>query len=209
MEIQTAIPTPEILPLNPKIAELSQKASIAEKSAVDLMEPGQKKKRGRPPGTKKSASDTPQKSSMHSFSSVDAPNATSTAANSISSARLAEPFVKLVSKAGAGYVGDKRAEMTAQEMNDIAETLGLVMDKWMPMISKDFGAEFLLVSTFSMYGVRIMAMKKVLDEEKKVQKQFEKTLIKDDPEKPLASQLAINPDLKPQTGLYVSPTIGI
>lgn len=207
MEIQSVTET--VMPLNPKIAELSQKAKIAEASSVNLMEPGQKPKRGRPPGSKTKNTNGPIATSPTQAVGAQNVNHSDSTSQSISSARIAEPFVKLVSKAGAGYVGDKRAEMTAQELNDVAESLGMVMDKWMPLISKDFGAEFLLVSSFTAYGVRIMAMKKVLDDEKKQRQEFEKQVIKDDPDKPIASQLAINPDLKPQNGFYMSPTIGI
>lgn len=193
-------------PLNPKIAELGMKAAVAEKTAVNLMDPGQKKKRGRPPGTAKKNDQTGGTTTSTSAGVVGASESGGTNAAHISSARIAEPLVKMISKAGGAYVGDKRAEMTASELNDVAESLGLVMDKWMPVISKDFGAEFLLVSAFTAYGIRIAAMKKVLDEDRKRVQDFAKPI---DPDKPMASQLAIHPELQPQGHDYRSPTIGL
>ncbi len=117
-------------------------------------------------------------------------------------------MVMMISKAAGSYCGDKRAEMTAQESDDMSKCFGLVLDKWMPTVAKDFGPELLLFMTVSTYSARVVALKKVLDEDRKRVQSFEKEL---DPEKPMASQLAIHSELKPmgKTETYISPSIGL
>ena len=192
---------------NPKISELSQKAKVAELNSVNLMEPGQKPRRGRPPGSAKkaqSSSDQAQPASDQKSREDIKPQAQ----GQISSSEIARPMVMMISKAAGSYCGDKRAEMTAQESDDMSKCFGLVLDKWMPTVAKDFGPELLLFMTVSTYSARVVALKKVLEEDRKRAQHFEKKL---DPEKPMASQLAISSELKPMVGseIYISPSIGL
>lgn len=114
----------------------------------------------------------------------------------------------MLSRAAGSYCGDSRAEMTKQESEDMSKCFGLVLDKWMPTVAKDYGPELLLFMTVSTYSARVIALKKVLDEDRKTVQKFEKTI---DPEKPMASQLAIHSELKPmvKTETYISPSIGL
>ena len=192
------------IPQNPKIAELSQKAKIAEQSSVNLMEPGQKPRRGRPPGSSKKAST--DKASPIQPSQDTTPSVSQ--APQIQSSEIARPMVMMLSRAAGSYCGDSRAEMTKQESEDMSKCFGLVLDKWMPTVAKDYGPELLLFMTVSTYSARVIALKKVLDEDRKTVQKFEKTI---DPEKPMASQLAIHSELKPmvKTETYISPSIGL
>lgn len=195
--------TLKIPELNPKLSELAEKAKATEATQVNMMEPGQKR-RGRPPGSTKktdTASAAPTATTHHSPQGPSSVN--------VSSAQIAKPLVLMISKGAGAYVGDKRAEMSVQEMSDVADCFGHVLDKWMPTVAKDFGPELLLAMTLSTYTARVIALKKVLEEDKKKLKEFEKQIDESKGSQPLASQLAINPDLKMQTGLYISPTIGV
>ena len=187
-----------------KLEELSQKAKIAEQSSVNLMEPGQKPRRGRPPGSLKKAST--DKASPIQPSQDTTPSVSQ--AHQIQSSEIARPMVMMLSRAAGSYCGDSRAEMTKQESEDMSKCFGLVLDKWMPTAAKDYGPELLLFMTVSTYSARVIALKKVLDEDRKTVQKFEKTI---DPEKPMASQLAIHSELKPmvKTETYISPSIGL
>ena len=77
-----------------------------------------------------------------------------------------------MSKAAGAYVGDKRAEMSIQELEDMSQALALVADKWMPVLSKDYGPEMLLATTLTSYGIRVVTLKKILEEEKKALQAF-------------------------------------
>ena len=189
---------------NQKISELSQKAKVAELNSVNLMEPGQKPRRGRPPGSSKKA----QSSSSDVAQPVDVKSQDVKPQAQISSSEIARPMVMMISKAAGSYCGDKRGEMTAQESDDMSKCFGLVLDKWMPTVAKDFGPELLLFMTVSTYSARVVALKKVLEEDRKRAQNFEKKL---DPEKPMASQLAIGSELKPMANseIYISPSIGL
>lgn len=182
-----------------KIAELAEKAKIAEKESVSLMEPGAKRTRGRPKGSVKSPQNMPKTDSP--ITNQAQPSGVSgSPAGQIASSRLAEPFVRLLSKGGAAYAGDSRAEMSPQELHDVADALGLVLDKWMPLLSKDYGAEVLLVTAISSYGIRVVAIKKSIDAEKKAREEFQKQAGKPvDLKKPISDQLFI------PTGMSLEP----
>lgn len=190
MEIE-AVP---VVGENSKISELAEKAKIAESQNVNLMEPGQKaKKRGRPPKSETEKKQTPQVSSA-------APSVN----HSIPTKKIVEPFALLMSKAAGAYVGDKRAEMSVKELEDVSQALALVADKWMPTISKDYGPEMLLITTITSYGVRVVTLKKILEEERKAQLAF-----KPEAGKKPSESLAFPTDLKPADQGYISQNLGL
>ena len=204
MENQLPLVKPPEADSSLKIQELSAKAKEIEKNSVNVMEPGQKARRGRPPGsTKKSMGDKPQ-SSM-GLENPKRDTGASPASNEIPTRRIVEPFVTLISKAGGAYAGDKRAEMSPKELNDVADALGLVVDKWMPVLGKDYGAEVLLATTITAYGLRVVAIKKTLE--------AEAIAIHENPvdtSRPLASQLSIPVEPQPMpAGQYVSQNLSL
>lgn len=158
MEIQA----PNLGSENQKISELAEKAKVAENQSVNLMEPGSKVKRGRGrPPKSEGLSASPQSKTQQ----VSMPD-------QIPTRKIVEPFAKLMSKAAGAYVGDKRAEMSIQELEDMSQALALVADKWMPVLSKDYGPEMLLATTLTSYGIRVVTLKKILEEEKKAHQAF-------------------------------------
>lgn len=74
---------------------------------------------------------------------------------------LCIPFARGVSSLGVNYIGDPRAGMTAGELNELATAMGLVLDKYMPDIGKNYGPELMLSFALGQYGIRLMAMKKL------------------------------------------------
>lgn len=167
---------------NPKISELVEKSRVAENQSVNLMEPGSKLKRGRgrPPKSESQAQE-PKPSPQPQLKSQEIPTR-----------KIVEPFARLMSKAAGAYVGDKRAEMSTQELEDLSQALALVADKWMPVLSKDYGPEMLLATTITSYGIRVVTLKKILEEERKAQAMF-----KPEPGKKASDSLAFPTEPKP------------
>jgi len=198
MEIQETFPIPESPDL--KLKEIAEKAKESEKQVGGgIMTPGSKQKRGpgRPPKAKPTDSKPVDKP-------ADAGAEVRPQAQGISSKRIAEPVVKLASKAAGAYVGDTRAEMTSKELDDVAESLGLVLEKWMPLLSSNYGPEVLLVTTLGAYGVRVMALKRAVEESKKVDRENL------DFSKPISEQIGIKSDLPTQApGQYISPSLSV
>lgn len=150
------------------ISKLVEKAREAETQTVNLMEPGSKIKRGRgrPPKTDTTPKDLSPK------------NPPKQAPDQIQTREIVLPLVKLTSKAAGAYVGDKRAEMNHEELEAAARALGLVADKWMPLMGQQYGPEVLLLTTLGAYGMRVVALKAVLEEEKKAINTFKPDLSK-------------------------------
>lgn len=192
-----------------KISNLVEKAKDAEKSTVGIMEPQPPKRgRGRPPGAanKKSMSGPGAENRMHDGHVIGSSSASGP--DAIPTRKIVEPFVKLISKGAGAYAGDKRAEMNHQELEDMAQALGMVCDKWMPVLSKDFGPEVLLATTFSAYGVRVYALKKVLEEERKALRNIPTP----DPSKPLAESLNFPtgaPEMMNQGSPYMAQNLNL
>lgn len=203
MENQLPLVKPPEADSKLKIEELSMKAKEIEKNSVNVMEPGQKARRGRPPGsTKKSMGAKPQ-SSMGAENPMR--DTVAAPAHEIPTRRIVEPFVTLISKAGGAYAGDKRAEMSPKELNDVADALGLVVDKWMPVLGKDYGAEVLLATTITAYGLRVVAIKKTLEAELRAMQENPV-----DTSRPLASQLSIPVEPQPMpAGQYVAQNLSL
>jgi len=150
---------------SPKISELVEKAKLAESDSTNLMEPGSKIKRGRGRPPKSESKDKPTEPKQPHLQAVPK-------ADQIATREIVLPLVKLTSKAAGAYVGDKRGEMTSEELEAAARALSLVADKWMPLLGSQYGPEVLLATTLGAYGMRVVALKKVLDEEKKAIQAF-------------------------------------
>lgn len=196
------IPQLDIAPQN--LSNLAEKAKMVEKDSPGLMNPGEKsapKKRGRPPGSTKTQNQT-----------ASVPTSVGTSPQipqgaEIPTRDIVLPFVKLTSKACGAYVGDKRAEMNVEELEAVARALGLVADKWMPVLGKDYGPELLLATTLGTYGMRVVAMKKILDMEKEAMKTAPP--MPKDSNEPLAKSLAFPSELKPMEGPYTAQNLSV
>lgn len=198
------IPQLDVQPVAPKsLSDLAEKAKLVEKDSPGLMNPGEKaapKKRGRPLGSTKTQ--TQSATVPTSVGSSDQP-----IQNQIATREIVLPFVKLTSKACGAYVGDKRAEMNHEELEAVARALGLVADKWMPVLGKDYGPEVLLATTLGAYGMRVVAMKKILDAEKEAMKTA--PAMPKDENAPLAKSLSFPSELKSMDGPYTAQNLSI
>lgn len=157
--------------------QLAANAAETEKTVNPFMQPEVKSpvKKGRPPMTdeeKKQRAENQKKSASAKkpteLNSQDpSPQAAPPPPLIIDSKKIMKPVCIFISNAGVNYVGDQRASMTPDEMDAIADGLGLVLDKYAPLIFEKYGAEAMLCIALGGYGLRITAMKKVLEIEKK------------------------------------------
>jgi hypothetical protein len=159
----------------PNINKLDQIASSAKESiGTDAMAPGQKVKgkRGRPSKEEQAKKAKMQKDSvLGPKPTFDPSTAAQVNQSVISSKEIGRPIAQFISSTAISYVEDPRAGMTPDELENLSMALGLVMDKYMPDLLNKYGPEAMLCICLGQYGIRVMAMKKYLDAEKKSQAQ--------------------------------------
>ena len=191
---------------NPSLSHLANEAKLLE-GDQKFMEPGTiKKKRGRPSKEERAQKAKLQSESAKQTTQIPSQSKSDTqtqAPLSIPSKEIAKPFCQLISKAGAAYVEDQRAQMTPEELENVANAMGMVMDKWMPFLSNQYGAELYLVVALGSWGTRLYAFKKLKAEEKKAQKQKEDLAkahnsVESEPQ-PFPEHLKVNETVVPQT----------
>lgn len=145
-----------------KLQSLAQEARMHEGDAKAFMQPEPPKaKRGRPRKRDESGMNSDPK-----IASPPPPNMPPP----IPTAKIVKPLVHVVSRLGEGYAGHPAAAMKPEELEAISESLGLVLDKWMPTIAGQFGAELMLGVALGQYGLRIMAVRKYVEDEEKKRK---------------------------------------
>lgn len=166
MEVITHKPSPDL-------TNLASEAKTLE-GDQKFMEPGTtKKKRGRPSKEERAKKVQEQAASAKTDTSKTGQDQTVSTPPPIPSKEIAKPFCQLISKAGASYVEDPRAQMTPEELENVATAMGMVMDKWMPMLSTQYGAELYLIVALGSWGSRLYAFKKLKNMEKKEREQKE------------------------------------
>lgn len=161
--IETKIENPNVTPDVSKIATLAGQAKAVESEGAGFMQPGLKKKRGRPRKTPGE-----QKAEALGLGQPAAPGLNGSGASApppIPSKKIAEPAVKLLSKLGAGVAGHPKAEMTTDELEAISEACGMVLDKWMPVVAGQYGPELFLTMALASWGTRVYAIRKVVEQE--------------------------------------------
>lgn len=156
--------------------QLSTNAKISEKSSAPFMQPEIKEtaKKGRPPLTdeeKKRRAEEQKTKAKAGKSQAAGPQVgpqpgPAPTGPSIPTSLIMKPVAQFVSTLGVGYVGDPRAGMTPDELENVATALGLVLDKYAPMLFDKYAAECMLAIALGQYSLRIIAMKKALDLEK-------------------------------------------
>lgn len=140
--------------------EIIEKAKESESiSGSNFMDPKIKKEkketRGRP---RKNADQT-----------KDAPKTENKSQNSdpkfnIPTKVLCYPVCRAVSSFGVSYTNNPQAGMTSDEIEGLASSLGLVLDKYLPDAMSKFGPELILAFNLGQYGLRLYAIKKLMQE---------------------------------------------
>lgn len=174
------------------MSEIKSSAQANEAEQAPFMTPGTKRGRGRPPGSRKRDQATTGKTDKTSgggtTQGVDPSPQAPNMPPPIPTAKIVRPLVGVLSRLGEGYVDHPKAAMTPEEMEAICESMGLVLDKWMPLVAGQFGAELMLGVALGQYSLRIMAMRKYLDAERKKQEDMDRARAKSGEGEPRTGQ---------------------
>lgn len=163
----------------PNTAKLETLAQSAKENSTGagFMDPTQnhqpKKKVGRPSNAEKAEKAKTQKArAVGSGPNPQNPQGNPQAPpeiqalSQIPSKEIAKPLVSLVSAGAVAWVQHPKAAMSPEELEGGAQALGLLLDKYMPTMVTKYGIEIMCVMVFGQYGLRVFALKKVMDLEK-------------------------------------------
>lgn len=124
-----------------------------DKELNSPMQPKPKAKKGRPPKIKAVHEDK-SSNEIKKETTINIPTKV-----------LCYPVLKVVSVGAVNFVGDKRAALSSDEAEQLASALGVVLDKYMPDAMMKWGPEIALGMGLTQYGVRLYALKKVIQDE--------------------------------------------
>lgn len=136
------------------LSELSEKAKTMEPTSL-MDTPKPKKSRGRPPKEKIEAQIPKEEPKTAPQPQIP------------TSLILRTPLDIASKTVAAAYVGDMRAAMTSDELNACSEALGMLIDKYFPNVLEKYGPEVMCIMVFGQYGIRLYALKRAIEEEKK------------------------------------------
>lgn len=160
-----------------KLSSLAHQASQVEGES-GFMKPGEKKKNkgGRPPLSAEEKARREQekhfKKQETKQSSGPGPmpgqDQTQSSAN-IPSHLIAKPFCHAISSLAVTWTDDPRATATPDELEAMAQAMGMLLDKYMPTLASQYGPEMAFVLIFGQYGLRVAGLKKLnrLEKEEK------------------------------------------
>ena len=164
-----------------KIESLEESAKQADSTSAGFMQPEvpvQKGKPGRKPDTpeqkaekarlkaeqqKRNASGVKSPGPEPSINQGPSQASQTQPQNGPSGKEIAKNFMPMISTATAQWVGDPRAQMTPDEIDACATGIGMMMDKYMPVLSDKYLAEATFLMAFGGYGLRTFSMKRQIE----------------------------------------------
>lgn len=162
----------ENLDQSKKLSSLAQDAAHVE-GASGFMKPGEKQKGknkgGRPPLSAEEKARREQERHFKKQGAQDQGPGPQTSQNqsfNIPSSMIAKPFCQGISGLAVAWADDPRASATPDEIEAMAQAMGMLLDKYMPTLASQYGAEMAFVLIFGQYGLRVMALKKLTKIEK-------------------------------------------
>ena len=169
-----------------RVKELKDQAVDASENSAGFMQPKDttKKKVGRPAGSTKKEKAEKQKKEAKENLEVSQPEKDKPVVE-IPTSVITIPIAKSISTLGEQYAGHPKARMNDEELDSLAQALGLVMDKYLPDIGNKFGPELFLGLCLSQYAIRIKQVKNSVDIERQkvvMQEQAAKTTVVVTPE---------------------------
>lgn len=135
---------------NPKIEELAHEAASLEGEGAKFMNPGEKRKRGRPHGSTKKK--TEGSSEGPKMPPPETPQGMPTK-------DMVKPYIQLLSSTMGKVLDDKRAEMSEVELEAITNSTASMCDKYLPIIAGQYAVELMWFTTVMVYGARIYVIR--------------------------------------------------
>lgn len=168
--------------MSDKLNSLAADAKLAETGGQPFMQPEvpkPKNKGGRPPWTEEQKQAARDRAANQKAKAAGGASASPGAAaggsagnqgaakeNAFPPGMISKPIAVFISNVGVNYAKDPRAQMTPAELEAIAAGFDAVMEKYFPMLFEKYPQEAMLCVALGGYGIRITAMKKVLDMER-------------------------------------------
>lgn len=184
--------------ISTKLSTLADQAKNVGSSEPIPGAKAQKKGPGRPKLTDAEKAEA-QKAKAQKAQKAESSSPQSNPLSSIPTSTIIKPFVNVISALGEEYAKHPKARMTEEELEAGAQSLGLVIDKWMPDAMNKWGPEIMCVLVFGQWGMRVVAIKKVVEADLKAQKMKEEPKIKEEEKKdtvPLYTMEEIKSDPK-------------
>lgn len=162
---KNTVENPEAKPNVDNLSKMAGEATKIENNISSANKPGAKieEKRGRGRPTKEQAAKMQKEKATKQQPGAVPPgvDAAVAAAQSIPSKEICKPIVSFIQAAAVSYVQDPKAQMRPDEFDNVATAMGLVMDKYLPVVMAQYGAEAMLILGLGQYGMRIMALKRL------------------------------------------------
>lgn len=152
-----------------KLSSLAHEASKVEGES-GFMKPGEKKKNkgGRPPLSAEEKARREQEKHFKKQETktagpdpIPGPDQSQASAAHIPSHLIAKPFCHAISSLAVTWTDDPRATATPDELEAMAQAMGMLLDKYMPTLASQYGAEMAFVLIFGQYGLRVAGLKKL------------------------------------------------
>jgi len=135
---------------NSKVEELAREAAQVEDEGAKFMNPGEKKKRGRPAGsTKKKSQDQGQATQPPPQQEIP----------EMPTKDMVKPYIQLLSSTMGKVLDDRRAEMSEVELEAITNSTAAMCDKYLPIIAGQYAIELMWFTTVMVYGARVYVIR--------------------------------------------------
>lgn len=148
-----------------KLKNMKEQVKSIEGESKGFMEPEppkEKKSRGRPKGSTENKKKEPQEQKAEASQAQEQ--------MTIPTAMITMPIAKSISVLGESYCKHSMARMTDQELESFSMALGLVMDKYLPDVGSQFGPEMVLVMVSGQYMIRLVQLKKAIQDQERAAK---------------------------------------
>lgn len=166
-----------------RIDEIKESAKEVEGTG-NPVEPGTKVKGkpGRKPGQKNKPKSEPLGASEEAKSSSEEIN--------VPTKEILKPGLMLISKSCQQWARHEKAAMTDGELETIAQLMGNLFDKYAPQAFSKYGLEITCAVVISQYGLRVVQLKRAVDEHERNQH------FKEKPPEPVSTE-NLKPEVRP------------
>lgn len=138
-----------------KLKNLAADAKSQE-TQTPFMEPGTKAKKGRP--TKEEQAKRAQEEQAKKAGPQQGATAQPPPQMNIPSKEMAKLPLSILSARAVQVTGEKSAAMTSEELDGMSTICGMLLDKYMPLISAKYGLELAGILTLGAYTLRVNAI---------------------------------------------------
>ena len=134
---------------NTKVEDLAREAAQLENDGAKFMNPGEKRKRGRPAGS------TKKKTEAGPTAGPQPPQEP----QGMPTKDMVKPYIQLLSSTMGKVLDDSKAEMSEVELEAITNSTAAMCDKYLPIIAGQYAIELMWFTTVMVYGARVYVIR--------------------------------------------------